>query len=93
MNKISEILYKFAKTLSDVKDHPLPNKQEGLFSGQSADKIVKTLLRDAKNDVGKAIEKLTFYINRGGEKIDQKEKVVLNRAKKMLEEKLKKKKK
>jgi len=93
MNAISETLYKLAESLSDVKDKTLPKKQEGLFSGQSADKIVKTLLRDAKNDVGKAIEKLTFYINRGGIKIPEKEKVVLNRAKKVLEEKLKKSKK
>lgn len=75
------------------KDKSLPKKQEGLFSGMSADQVVKSLLKDTKNNVGKAIDKLDFYINRGRIKIPEKEMVILNRAKKSLENKLKKEKK
>ena len=87
MESVHGIITKIAKNLSEVKDKPLPKKQEGLFTGQSADHIVKTLLKDTKNDSGKALQKLDFYINRGGVKIPEKEMVVLNRAKKLLEKK------
>jgi len=88
-----DILSKDKNWSEKAKTKSLPKEQTGLFTGQNADQIVKGLLKDSKGDVGKAIEKLQFYINRGGEKIPEKEKVVVNRAKKMLEDKLKREKK
>lgn len=93
MYSLSDIIAKSSYDVFSKDTKSLPKEQTGLFTGQNADQIVKTLLKDSKGDIGKAIEKLQFYINRGGEKIPEKEKVVVNRAKKMLEDKLKKEKK
>lgn len=77
------------------KDKPLPKKQQGLFTGMSADQVVKSLLKDAKNNPNKALDKLDFYVNRAGgsKRIPEKEMLILNRAKKSLEDKIKREKK
>lgn len=47
---------------------------EGTFN-QTADKIVKALLEKSK-DVGQAIRRLVFYINRAGENLPNKVEVM-----------------
>lgn len=67
--------------LSDVKTkwHP----KDGLFTEKDPKKIVDYLLKNSK-DRGQAMKRLTFYINRAGDKLSNK--TVLNKAKDMLKE-------
>lgn len=70
------------KQLSDIETkQPTP---EGLFT-ESAEVIVRTLLKQTKGDIGKAIQKITFYINRAGDNLSNAKEV--NKAKKILQEK------
>lgn len=73
------------KQLSDVE--PKQSTPKDLFT-KSADTIVKILLQQTKGNIGKAIQKITFYINRAGENLSNK--VEVNKAKKMLQDKLEK---
>lgn len=67
--------------LSDVKTkwHP----KDGLFTEKDPKKIVDYLLKNSK-DRGQAMKRLTFYMNRAGDKLSNK--TVLNKAKEMLKE-------
>lgn len=67
--------------LSDVKTkwHP----KDGLFTEKDPKKIVDYLLKNSK-DRGQAMKRLTFYMNRAGNKLSNK--TVLNKAKDMLKE-------
>lgn len=67
--------------LSDVKSkwHP----KDGLFTENDPKKIVDYLLNNSK-DRGQAMKRLTFYMNRAGDKLSNK--TVLNKAKDMLKE-------
>lgn len=67
--------------LSDVKSkwHP----KDGLFTEKDPKKIVDYLLNNSK-DRGQAMKRLTFYMNRAGDKLSNK--TVLNKAKDMLKE-------
>ena len=67
--------------LSDVKTkwHP----KDGLFTENDPKKIVDYLLKNSK-DRGQAMKRLTFYMNRAGDKLSNK--TVLNKAKDMLKE-------
>ena len=67
--------------LSDVKSkwHP----KDGLFTEKDPKKIVDYLLKNSK-DRGQAMKRLTFYMNRAGDKLSNK--TVLNKAKNMLKE-------
>lgn len=67
--------------LSDVKTkwHP----KDGLFTEKDPKKIVDYLLKNSK-DRGQAMKRLTFYMNRAGDKLSNK--TVLNKAKDMLKE-------
>ena len=67
--------------LSDVKTkwHP----KDGLFTEKDPKKIVDYLLKNSK-DRGQAMKRLTFYMNRAGDKLSNK--TVLNKAKNMLKE-------
>ena len=69
--------------LSDVKTkwHP----KDGLFTEKDPKKIVDYLLKNSK-DRGQAMKRLTFYMNRAGDKLSNK--TVLNKAKDMLKEKV-----
>jgi hypothetical protein len=76
------------KQLSDYEtDKPTP---EGLFK-KSAETIVRTLLSMTKGDIGKAIQKITFYINRAGDNLSNAQEV--KKAKKILQDRLEKEKK
>lgn len=73
------------KQLSDIETKkPTP---KDLFT-KSASTIVEVLLQMTKGNVGKAIQKITFYINRAGENLSNKSEVL--KAKKILQDKLKK---
>lgn len=63
----------------DVKYHT----PEGLFT-RKASGIVDGLLKDSKNDLGKAIKRINFYINRAGKDLSNKTEVM--KAKKILED-------
>lgn len=67
--------------LSDVKTkwHP----KDDLFTEKDPKKIVDYLLKNSK-DRGQAMKRLTFYMNRAGDKLSNK--TVLNKAKDMLKE-------
>lgn len=52
------------KQLSDVKTKHHP--PEGTFTG-SAESIARKVMKDAHGDLGKAIRRITFYVNRAGE--------------------------
>lgn len=79
------VLRKAEHKLSDVevKDHT----PEGLFT-KSGPTIAETLLSEASGDAGKAMQKLTFYINRAGDKVSNKG--ALEEAKKILHKKVEK---
>lgn len=66
----------------EAKTHPA----EGTFT-KSAKAIVKELLRVHDGDAGKAMKALNFYINRAGEKLENKEE--LEKAKELLHSKVK----
>ena len=67
--------------LSDVKSEWHP--KDGLFTEKDPKKIVDYLLKNSK-DRGQAMKRLTFYMNRAGDKLSNK--TVLNKAKDMLKE-------
>jgi predicted nucleotidyltransferase len=73
-----------SEDLSDVDTDWTP--KEGLFLEKDPKKIVSYLLRHSK-DRGQAMKRLTFYMNRAGDNL--KNKMVLNRAKKLLKESIK----
>ena len=68
--------------LSDVESEWTP--KEGLFSMKSASYIANYLIKNS-NSIGQAIQRLTFYMNRSGK--DLKNKTILNKAKKILQDK------
>ena len=71
------------KQLSDIESkHPT---SKDLFT-KSAETIVRVLLQQTKGNIGKAIQKITFYINRAGENLSNK--VEVNKAKEILKKKL-----
>lgn len=67
--------------LSDVKTKWHPKK--GLFTGDDPQEIYDYLM-DNSEDKGQAMKRLVFYMNRAGENL--KNKTVLNKVKKMLED-------
>ena len=73
------------KQLSDIE--PKQSTPKDLFT-KPASTIVKVLLQQTKGNIGKAIQKITFYINRAGENLSNK--VEVNKAKKILQDKLEK---
>lgn len=52
------------RQISDVKTKHHP--PEGTFTG-SAESIARKVMKDANGDLGKAIRRITFYVNRAGE--------------------------
>lgn len=70
--------------LKDVKVDPKDKTPEGLFT-KPAGTIVRELLKLTKNDIGKAIQKITFYINRAGDNLSNVNEV--EKAKKELQKK------
>lgn len=71
------------KQLSDVE--PKHSTPKDLFT-KPASTIVRVLLQQTKGNVGKAIQKITFYINRAGENLSNK--VEVNKAKNILKKRL-----
>lgn len=70
----------WSKEVTDtVKEKDKP--KEGTFTGK-ASTIVKELLKLTDGDKGKAMKKLTFYMNRAGENLTNK--TELEKAKKQL---------
>lgn len=72
--------------------HPLPENEqipEGLFT-KPASQIVNGLLKVSKNDIGKAIRKITYYMNRAGKDLTNKNE--LEKAKEELQKRNEKKK-
>lgn len=72
--------------------NPLPKSEqipEGLFT-EPARNVADGLLKVSKNDIGKAIRKLTFYMNRAGDNLTNK--TELEKAKDILQKKNEKKK-
>ena len=73
------------KQLSDIETKkPTP---KDLFT-KPAGTIVRVLLQMTNGNIGKAIQKITFYINRAGENLSNKSEVL--KAKKILQERLEK---
>lgn len=70
--------------LKDVKVDPKNKTPEGLFT-KPASTIVRELLKLTKNDIGKAIQKITFYINRAGDNLSNANEV--EKAKEQLQKK------
>lgn len=78
------LIAKKEEQLSDVETkHSTP---KDLFT-KSAGTIVRVLLQQTKGNVGKAIQKITFYINRAGKNLANKSEVM--KAKEILKKKLK----
>ena len=74
------------------ENHPLPENEqipEGLFT-KPASQIVNGLLKVSKNDIGKAIRKITYYMNRAGKDLTNKNE--LEKAKEELQKRNEKKK-
>jgi hypothetical protein len=67
----------------DTKKHP----PEGKFAEGSAEEIANWAERSHKGDLGKAIQSLSFYINRGGKNLSEEQKGRVEHAKKILEKK------
>lgn len=79
------LIAKKEKQLSDVETKkPTP---KDLFT-KPASTIVRVLLQQTKGNVGKAIQKITFYINRAGKNLSNKAEVM--KAKEILKKKLEK---
>lgn len=79
-----EVFYESLKEeeqLSDVDSEWSP--KEGLFTMKSANYIANYLERNS-DSLGQAIKRLTFYMNRSGENLTNKQ--VLKKAKKILQE-------
>lgn len=79
------LIAKKEKQLSDVETKNSTPKD--LFT-KPASTIVRVLLQQTKGNVGKAIQKITFYINRAGKNLSNKAEVM--KAKKILKKKLEK---
>lgn len=73
------------KQLSDIETKKSTPKD--LFT-KPANTIVKVLLQQTKGNIGKAIQKITFYINRAGKNLSNKTEVL--KAKEILKKKLEK---
>lgn len=79
------LIAKKEKQLSDVESkHSTP---KDLFT-KPASTIVKVLLQQTKGNIGKAVQKITFYINRAGKNLENKNEVM--KAKEILKKKLEK---
>ena len=78
------LIAKKKKQLSDIE--PKQSTPKDLFT-KPASTIVRVLLQQTKGNVGKAIQKITFYINRAGENLSNKSEVT--KAKEILQKKLK----
>lgn len=72
-----------ADNLSDIETKWSPRK--GLFKEDDPEKIVRSLVRSSK-DYNQAMKRLTFYMNRAGENLENK--TVLNKAKQILHDKI-----
>ena len=68
-----------SEQLSDVKTSWHPKK--GLFAGDNPKEIVDYLMKNSKDQV-QAMQRLCFYMNRGGDNLPNK--TVLNKAKQLL---------
>ena len=80
-----DVMYESANKkdqLSDVESEWEP--EDGLFSMKSANYIANYLIKNSE-DVGQAIKRLTFYMNRSGKNL--KNRTVLNKAKRILQDK------
>lgn len=73
------------KQLSDIK--PKQHTPKDLFT-KPAGTIVKVLLQQTKGNVSKAIQKITFYINRSGDNLSNA--VEVTKAKNILKKRLEK---
>lgn len=78
------LIAKKKKQLSDIE--PKQSTPKDLFT-KPASTIVRVLLQQTKGNVGKAIQKITFYINRAGKNLSNKSEVT--KAKEILQKKLK----
>ena len=76
MKELSEFL---EEKLSDVESEWHP--KDGLFTSDDPKYIADYLLKNSK-DKGQAMKRLVFYMNRAGDKLENKE--VLNKAKELL---------
>ena len=76
LHSLNEYIY---EQLSDVKTSWHPKK--GLFTGDNPKKIVDYLMKNSK-DQAQAMQRLCFYMNRGGDNLTNK--TVLNKAKQLL---------
>ena len=76
----NDIIYE--EQLSDVESEWTP--KEGLFTMKSASYIANYLIQNS-DSIGQAIQRLTFYMNRSGKNL--KNKTILNKAKKILQDK------
>ena len=63
--------------VTDEHPHHTP---AGTFT-QKAPEIVKALLKDANNDPTLALRRLTFYMNRAGSKLTNKDELSIAKAK------------
>lgn len=84
------ILVRAENWIKDVKVKEKSKTPKGLFTENSS-KIVRELLKLTDNDIGKAIRKITFYINRAGQNLSNEREI--EKAKKELMEMNEKKKK
>ena len=76
LHSLNEYIY---EQLSDVKTSWHPKK--GLFTGDNPKEIVDYLMKNSK-DQAQAMQRLCFYMNRGGDNLPNK--TVLNKAKQLL---------
>ena len=76
MKQLSKFL---EEKLSDVEAEWHP--KDGLFTSDDPKYIADYLLKNSK-DKGQAMKRLVFYMNRAGEKLENKD--VLNKAKELL---------
>lgn len=76
MKQLSKFL---EEKLSDVEGEWHP--KDGLFTSDDPKYIANYLLKNSK-DKGQAMKRLVFYMNRAGDKLENKD--VLNKAKELL---------
>ena len=76
LHSLNEYIY---EQLSDVRTSWHPKK--GLFTGDNPNEIVDYLMKNSK-DQAQAMQRLCFYMNRGGDNLTNK--TVLNKAKQLL---------
>ncbi len=67
----------WSEEVTDEEHHHTP---AGTFT-QKAPEIVKALLKDANNDPTLALRRLTFYMNRAGSKLTNKDELSIAKAK------------